>query len=118
MINSISMNGDTGRPGREEGEGDSEVAVQESEPQAREPGKYAAILHNDDYTTMEFVVEVLQKFFHKSAEEAVQITMKVHHEGRGVAGIYSLQIAETKASQVNDYARAHGHPLKCTAEEV
>ena len=98
--------------------GDDGLAVQESEPRLKEPAKYAVILHNDDYTTMDFVVEVLQKFFRKSNQEAIQITLKVHNEGRGVGGIYSFQIAETKVSQVNEYSRSHGHPLKCTAEEV
>ena len=99
-------------------EDDSDLAVQESKPELKEPPKYAVILHNDDYTTMEFVIEVLHRFFKKRQEEAMQIMLKVHHEGKGVAGIYSREIAETKVAQVDEYAKAHGHPLRCTAEPV
>lgn len=101
--------------GSEEGYG-SGVAVEEGRPKLKEPPKYAVILHNDDYTTMEFVVEILQRYFRKSPEDAVRITLKVHQEGRGVAGIYTHQIAETKVSQVSEYARSKGYPLKATAE--
>ena len=84
----------------------------------KEPPQFAVFLLNDDFTTMEFVVEVLQRFFRKTAEEAVEITMKVHHEGRGVAGVYSHQIAETKAAQVVDYARSRQFPLQAAIEPV
>jgi ATP-dependent Clp protease adaptor protein ClpS len=67
---------------------------------------------------MEFVVEVLQKYFHKTTEEAVQIMLRVHHAGTGVAGVYALDIAETKAAQVEEYARSRGYPLKCTVESA
>lgn len=83
-----------------------------------EPPRYAVVLHNDDYTTMEFVVEVLRTFFRKGGDEALEITMRVHREGKGVAGIYPMDIAETKAAQVNEHARSRGFPLKCTAEEA
>lgn len=102
----------------ESDEGGLGVAVEEGRPQLKEPPQYAVVLHNDDFTTMEFVIEVLLKYFRKSHDEAVDITLKVHHEGRGVAGIFSHQIAETKVAQVSEYARAHSHPLKCTAEPV
>ena len=91
------------------------VAIEE-EIKVEEPPKYAVLLHNDDYTTMEFVIEVLAKFFRKNADEATQIMLSVHHNGSGVAGIYPAEIAETKVSQVTDYAQAHGFPLKVTAE--
>jgi ATP-dependent Clp protease adaptor protein ClpS len=97
-------------------ESDPDVAVEVSRPKTAEPPKYACVLHNDDYTTMEFVVEILQKYFHKTGEEAVQVMLRVHHSGSGVAGIYSLEIAETKAAQVEEYARSRGFPLKCTVE--
>lgn len=97
-------------------EQDSDIAVETAKPKLKEPPKFAVILHNDDYTTWEFVIEVLQKFFKKTQDEAMLITMKVHQEGFGVAGIYPQQIAETKASQANEYARASGFPLKATAE--
>jgi ATP-dependent Clp protease adaptor protein ClpS len=105
-----------GREEDEEVQGD--VAVEAARPELKEPPKYAVILHNDDYTTMEFVIEVLQKFFRKSTEEATRITLQVHQTGKGVAGIYSHEIAETKVMQVTQYARSKGHPLKCTAEPV
>jgi len=82
----------------------------------RAPRRYHVVLHNDDYTTMEFVVHVLVKFFHKSETEATQIMLQVHHRGHGIVGIFTRDVAETKASQVMDYAKQFGHPLKCTAE--
>jgi ATP-dependent Clp protease adaptor protein ClpS len=99
-------------PGQEEGG----VAVEASKPKLAQPPKYAVILLNDDYTSMEFVVEVLQRYFGKSEEEAVQIMLRVHHQGRGVAGVYSRDIAETKAMQVEQAAQARGFPLKCQVE--
>lgn len=105
-------------PGDSDSDNDSDVALADSVPKLAEPPKFAVILHNDDYTTMEFVVEVLQRFFKKNLEEAMEITMKVHHEGRGVAGIYTFEIAETKAAQVNDYSKTKGHPLKASAEQL
>ena len=82
----------------------------------KEPRRYQVVLHNDDYTTMEFVVHVLEKFFHKSETEATQIMLHVHHKGYGIVGTFTRDEAETKASQVMDYAKQYGHPLKCTAE--
>jgi ATP-dependent Clp protease adaptor protein ClpS len=101
-----------------EEESGTDVAVDEGRPKLKEPSKYAVILHNDDYTTMEFVIEVLQRFFRKTQEEAVQITLRVHHEGKGVAGVFSYQIAETKVAQVCEHAKLSGYPLKCTAEPM
>jgi ATP-dependent Clp protease adaptor protein ClpS len=95
---------------------DGGVAVQEADPKLKEPQHYAVLLHNDDYTTMEFVTEVLQRYFHKNGEEAVQIMLKVHQQGKGVAGLYTYQIAETKVVQVHAYAETKGFPLKCTLE--
>ncbi len=94
---------------------ESDVALAD-QTGVREPRKYAVILHNDDYSTMEFVIEVLTRFFQKTSDEAMQVTLAVHHEGRGVAGLYSREIAETKVNQVTELARSRGHPLKCTAE--
>jgi ATP-dependent Clp protease adaptor protein ClpS len=95
---------------------DGGVAVADALPKLKEPQHYAVLLHNDDYTTMEFVTEVLRRFFHKNGEEAVQIMLKVHQEGKGVAGLYTYQIAETKVAQVQEYARSKGYPLKCSME--
>src|SRR5215203_5044067 len=78
--------------------------------------RYKVLFHNDDYTTMEFVVEVLVKFFHKSETEATHIMLSVHHKGYGVAGLYTKDVAETKVAQVTDYAKEHGMPLRLSAE--
>jgi ATP-dependent Clp protease adaptor protein ClpS len=78
--------------------------------------RYLVVLHNDDYTTMEFVVMVLMKFFHKSETEATHIMLSVHHKGQGVAGIYTKDIAETKVAQVESYAKEHQMPLRLTVE--
>ena len=82
----------------------------------QEPALYKVLLLNDDYTTMEFVVHVLMKFFHLDETAATSVMLNIHRKGYGVAGIFSRDIAETKASLVMDYAKEHGHPLKCTAE--
>lgn len=92
------------------------IAVHVAKPKLAEPKKYAVFLLNDDYTTFDFVVEVLIKFFRKTYEEASEITLKVHHAGKGLAGIYSHQIAETKALQVCEYASSKGFPLKAVSE--
>jgi ATP-dependent Clp protease adaptor protein ClpS len=80
------------------------------------PSMYKVILLNDDYTPMEFVVQVLQKFFSKSREQATQIMLQVHTEGAGVCGVYPHGIAETKVNQVMGFAQEHQHPLQCTME--
>ncbi len=80
------------------------------------PRMYKVILFNDDYTTMDFVIEVLQRFFAMDRERALQIMLKVHNEGSAVCGVYSLDIAETKVSQVSAFAKQHGHPLRCGME--
>lgn len=81
------------------------------------PKLYKVKLLNDDYTTMDFVVEVLQIFFSMRTEQAIQVMLKVHNEGSAVCGIYPKDIAETKVRQVIDYATQHGHPLRCLMEE-
>lgn len=96
--------------------GEGGVAVEEARPRLQEPPRYAVVLHNDDYTSMEFVIEVLEMFFQKGREEAVQIMLRVHQQGKGVAGVYSHEIAETKAYQVREAARGRGYPLLCTVE--
>jgi len=81
------------------------------------PKLYKVRLLNDDYTTMEFVIEVLQTFFSMGTEQAMQVMLKVHNEGSAICGVYSKDIAETKVNQVTGYAIQHGHPLKCHMEE-
>lgn len=99
-------------------ETDGGAAVMEQRPRTKEPPHFAVILHNDHYTTMEFVVEVLERFFRKKAEEAQQIMLQIHEKGKGVAGVYHFEIAETKVVQVIDYARSKGFPLMCSTEPV
>lgn len=81
------------------------------------PSLYKVLLLNDDYTPMEFVVLVLQRFFGKSAEDATRIMLHVHQKGVGVCGVYTYEIAETKVAQVIEFARQHQHPLQCTMEK-
>ena len=88
-----------------------------SKPKVKRPKRYKVLLHNDDYTTMEFVVYVLKRFFGKSSEEAQRIMTKVHNEGVGVCGVYTYEVAETKVEQVTKAAKEEGHPLQCTLEE-
>lgn len=80
------------------------------------PRLYKVILQNDDYTTMDFVILILQKFFNKNETEATHIMLNVHKKGKGIAGIYTYEIAETKANQVHFFAKGHQHPLKCNLE--
>ncbi|AZY49408.1 ATP-dependent Clp protease adapter ClpS [Bordetella avium] len=82
------------------------------------PPMYQVVLLNDDYTPMEFVVKVLQKFFGKNQEEATRIMLQVHHEGRGICGVYVRDVAATRIAQVAQYARARQHPLQCIMEPV
>ena len=101
-----------------EGEGDNEAgfATINEKPKLKQPPLYKVILINDDYTPMDFVVDVLRAFFDLNAEKATQIMLKVHTEGRGVCGVYSKDIAETKAAQVNDYSKECEQPLLCSIE--
>lgn len=82
----------------------------------KRPSMYKVLMHNDDYTTMEFVVHVLQKYFQKSSPEAHAIMLEVHTRGFGVCGIYTYEVAESKTAKVIKYSRENGHPLKCSTE--
>jgi ATP-dependent Clp protease adaptor protein ClpS len=95
-----------------------DLAVDEAKPRLQQPPMYKVVVVNDDFTPMEFVVQVLQQFFHHSRESAVQITLHVHTKGRGVAGIFPVEIAETKTAQANAYARKHQHPLLTVMEKA
>lgn len=83
----------------------------------KKPSLYKVLLLNDDYTPMEFVVHVLEQFFRKGHDEAMQIMLHVHTKGVGVCGVFTYEVAETKVTQVVDYARKHQHPLQCTMEK-
>lgn len=100
------------QPGTEH---DGGVELQDR-PTTRKPRRYVVLLHNDDYTTMEFVVHVLMKFFHKEETESTAIMLQVHHRGYGLVGAFTRDVAETKVEQVHQYAAQHGHPLKASAE--
>ena len=99
-------------------EQDTGLSVQEARPKLKRPPLYKVLLLNDDYTPMEFVVQVLETFFRMSREKATQIMLHVHTRGVGVCGVFTRDIAETKVSQVNEYSRRHQHPLMCTMEEA
>ena len=94
------------------------LAVEESKPKTKKPPLYKVVLINDDYTPMEFVVHVLEVFFKMDPETAVRIMLHVHTRGKGVCGVFTREIAETKVAQVNDYSRANQHPLLCAMEEA
>lgn len=102
---------------RRETEFDQEL-VTETRKKLKKPPLYKVLLHNDDYTTKEFVVEILQYVFYKEQTEAVQIMLHVHKKGIGVAGVYTCEVAETKVALVESLARQHEYPLKCTMEEA
>ena len=95
---------------------DGDIAVQPAEPALAQPPLYKVVLHNDDYTTMEFVIFILQKIFRKDIAEAKKIMLKVHKEGKGVCGVFPHEIAESKAARVVQVAKDNKHPLKCTVE--
>lgn len=97
---------------------DGNLAVLEAKPKLKRPPLYKVILLNDDYTPMDFVVEILETFFSMSREKATSIMLTVHIHGKAVCGVYTRDIAETKAAQVNEYAREHQHPLLCNIEVV
>ena len=98
-------------------DGDTAVVEQTAKPQLKKPSFYQVIVLNDDYTPMDFVVEVLEDFFAMNIEQATQVMLTIHHQGQAVAGIYPKDIAETKAQQVIDFARHNQHPLMCRVEQ-
>lgn len=103
------------QPWDDDFERDEELAVEERR-RTKRPRKWKVLLHNDSFTTMDFVVHVLISHFHKAPAEATHIMLQVHRKGVGVAGVYSREVAETKVAEVTDEARASGMPLKLTAE--
>jgi ATP-dependent Clp protease adaptor protein ClpS len=101
--------GEPGAPGT--------AVISKTKPQTKRPSLYRVLLLNDDYTPMEFVVHVLERFFNKNQEAAYRIMMHVHQHGIGECGIYTYEVAETKVTQVMDFARKHQHPLQCVMEK-
>ncbi len=100
-------------PKQVEGDG---LALEEAKPKLKKPPLYKVVLLNDDYTPMDFVVNVLELFFGKPRDQATRIMLQVHTQGKGVCGVFSREIAETKVHQVNTFARENQHPLMCTLE--
>lgn len=94
------------------------LALEEAKPEVKQPPLFRVVLLNDDYTPMEFVVQVLEQFFGMTREQATQIMLHVHTRGKGVCGVYTYDVAETKVSLVNDFARQNHHPLLCTMEQT
>jgi ATP-dependent Clp protease adaptor protein ClpS len=102
-------------PGHNSDEG---LALKEARPEIKEPPLYKVVLMNDDFTPMEFVVMLLEKLFAMDREKATRVMLHVHTQGKGVCGVYTHEIAETKVAQANEYARRHQHPLLCSMEEA
>jgi ATP-dependent Clp protease adaptor protein ClpS len=91
--------------------------IVKAKPKTKKPSMYKVLMLNDDYTPMEFVVHILERFFSKSREEATRIMLHVHRRGVGICGVFTYEVAETKVTQVMDFARQHQHPLQCTLEK-
>ena len=100
------------------GDGTGTAVETRTKTKLKKPRMYKVLLHNDDYTTMEFVVFILQGIFHHSESEAMQIMLHVHKHGVGVAGVYTREIAETRIAQVEALARQHEYPLRCSMDEA
>jgi ATP-dependent Clp protease adaptor protein ClpS len=111
-----TMNDDDRRVGG--GNGGNIGVVVKPKQKTKKPSMYKVIMLNDDYTPMEFVIHVLERFFSKNREEATKIMLHVHQRGVGVCGTFTYEIAETKVTQVMDFARQHQHPLQCTVEKA
>ncbi len=102
----------------DDGMGNGTGVVVQTKPRTKKPSMYKVLMLNDDYTPMEFVVHVLERFFGKSREEATTIMLHVHRRGVGVCGVFTFEVAETKVAQVMDFARRHQHPLQCIMEKA
>jgi len=113
----IRMNGDGKDDDRhDDGDGNTGVII-ETRPKTKKPSMYKVLMLNDDYTPMEFVIHVLERFFNRTQQDATQIMLHVHQRGVGVCGVYTYEVAETKVAQTMDLARQHQHPLQCTIEK-
>ncbi len=109
--------GNPGGPGNGDDREGRTGLVTKTRPKTKKPSLYKVLLLNDDYTPMEFVIHVLEKCFGKSRDEATRIMLHVHQKGVGVCGVFTYEVAETKVTQVMDFARQHSHPLQCTMEK-
>jgi ATP-dependent Clp protease adaptor protein ClpS len=98
-------------------EGPTTGTVVKAKPKTKKPSMYKVLMLNDDYTPMEFVVHILERFFSKNRDEATRIMLHVHRRGVGICGVYTYEVAESKVTQVMDFARQHQHPLQCTLEK-
>ncbi|MDE1147871.1 MAG: ATP-dependent Clp protease adapter ClpS [Azospirillaceae bacterium] len=106
-----------GNEGGNGGDGTTTGVVVKAKPKTKKPSMYKVLMLNDDYTPMEFVVHILERFFSKNREEATRIMLHVHRRGVGVCGVFTYEVAETKVTQVMDFARQNQHPLQCTLEK-
>src|SRR6201747_1285456 len=114
-VSAPRMSNDDNRNGG--AKGPSPSVITKVKPKTKRPNLYRVLILNDDYTPMEFVVHVLEKFFQKDVEAATKIMLHVHHHGIGECGVFTYEIAETKVTQVMDFARKHQHPLQCVMEK-
>ena len=108
----------SGEQERENGQVGHSLVVEETRPALSKPPQYQVVLLNDDYTPMEFVVDVLERIFGLDRTRATRIMLEVHTRGKGICGVFTFEIAETKVAQVMTYSRQHQHPLLCTMEET
>jgi ATP-dependent Clp protease adaptor protein ClpS len=115
-VDTVAMAGGDDKK-RKTDENTGTAVITKTKPQTKRPSLYRVLLLNDDYTPMEFVVLVLERFFNKDRDAATEIMLHVHHHGIGECGIYTYEIAETKVTQVMDFARKHQHPLQCVMEK-
>jgi ATP-dependent Clp protease adaptor protein ClpS len=109
--------GDDRKRRDDQGDGPGTAIITKTRPQTKKPNLYRVLILNDDYTPMEFVVHVLERFFNKDRETATRIMLHVHQHGMGECGVYTYEVAETKVTQVMDFARKHQHPLQCVMEK-
>ncbi len=116
MTERLSSKGTGSKNGKDDGDSGT-IVVTRPKTKTKRPNMYRVLLLNDDYTPMEFVVHVLERFFNKSREEATRVMLHVHHHGVGECGVYTYEVAETKVTQVMDFARKHQHPLQCVMEK-
>ena len=117
MTGALPRMADDDRKRKGEPSGPGTAVITKTKPQTKRPSMYRVLILNDDYTPMEFVVHVLERFFGKDHEAATRIMLHVHHHGIGECGIYTYEVAETKVTQVMDFARKHQHPLQCVMEK-